>query len=303
MYLVICGVILIICAVVLVRLGKADDSTWEGQHRTAVYVKLVLAVSVLLLDLLFGVFGLVRSKSGDIKAERQAAEQAMLDAQEKQESIERTQRLEAQKQIDAERERTEAENAAALTDAEREMDSVAGADADRETDPAAGMDAETDAETLARQREELAAQLEAVSDKKESLEAALKVNLENDITTPEGAYKVLYDTEFADMDYMYQTTYNAKGNFYGILYNGTGTFDGKEGGNIRVTAVYNGESANGRCQVYVLYKTLLDDAGNEVQTSITDFYAVEMETEKVIRADKHAWEELGSREYVDATEK
>lgn len=259
MYLVICGVVLIICVAVLVRLGKVDDSTWEGRHRTVAYVKLVLVVTILLLDLLFGVFGLVRSKSGDIRAQRQAAEQAMLDAQEEQERIERTQRLEAQKQIEAEQERVEQENAAA--------------------------------------------QLEKTNNEKKLLESELKSNLENDVTTPEGAYKVLYDTEFADMDYKYLTTYNAKGNFYGVLYNGVGTFDGKEGENIRVTAVYNGESANGRCQVYVVYKALLDDTGNEVQTAIIDFYAVEMKTKKVIRGDKHAWAELGSKEYVEATEK
>lgn len=295
MYLIICGVVLIICVAVLVRLGKIDDSTWEGQRRTAAYAKLVLVVTILLLDLLFGVFGLVRSKSGDIKAERQAAEQAMLDAQEEQERIERTQRLEAQKQIEAEQERTEKENAAAEADA--------GDRTDSETAPTAGADTEVDPETLAKQREELASQLEKANSEKEQLESALKANLENDITTPEGAYKVLYDTEFADMDYKYLTTYNAKGNFYGVLYIGTGTFDGKEGENIRVTAVYNGESANGRCQVYVVYKALLDDTGNEVQTGIMDFYAVEMKTKKVIRGDKHAWAELGSKEYVEATEK
>ncbi len=137
----------------------------------------------------------------------------------------------------------------------------------------------------------------------ERLESELKENLENDVTTPEGAYKCLYDEVFAKAGYQYMTTYNAKGNFYGILYTGEDTIRDIPDQQIRITAVYNGESKNQRCQVFVEYKELLDETGNAIQTGIMDFYAIDMQTKEIIRGDKHAWDELGSKDYLEATEK
>ncbi len=128
-------------------------------------------------------------------------------------------------------------------------------------------------------------------------------HLENDVTTPEGAYKYLYDEMFEKAGYQYMTTYNAKGNFYGILYTGEDTIGDIPDQQIRITAVYNGESKNERCQVFVQYKELLDETDNATQTGIMDFYAIDMQTKEVIRGDKHAWEELGSKDYLEATEK
>lgn len=151
--------------------------------------------------------------------------------------------------------------------------------------------------------EEIVAESEMVREDKERSESELKENSENDIRTPEGAYKYLFDEVFAKENYNYLTDYNAKGNFYGNLYTGEGLFSEMPVSHIRVTAVYNGESSNGKCQVFVQYKELLDETGNVTQTQIMDFYAIDMQTKEIVRGDKHAWEDSGSKEYIEVTEK
>lgn len=118
----------------------------------------------------------------------------------------------------------------------------------------------------------------------------------------EGAYKVLYDTLFAPAGYAYDCKYNAKGNFYGQLGEYEGTlesvpetlFDCIE------TVVYDRVSKNGKCHLFVHYRTYYQD-GTEYTVEILNMYAVDMETGKVYVSGRHAWADLGSEEYREAT--
>lgn len=121
-----------------------------------------------------------------------------------------------------------------------------------------------------------------------------------DNTTPEGAYKTLYDTVFKENGDAYECTYNAKGNFYAILGTGQENVDGKVM-NTRRTVVYDRESKNGKCQLFVAYKEYAYEDGTAGNTAILNFYAVDMASGKVFIADKSAWSETGSAEYREAT--
>ena len=274
-YWIVFGAIFLLCAVALWRLAKADETAQSGRRRTVVYLQMALAVAVLLLDLLFGVFFLVQSRSGQLK---EADRKARQEYEEEQQRLEEEREQEEQRFLEEQNERAEE----ALGE---------------------GLQTEEKSGELEKQRAEIAAELEAAREEKDRLESELKENLENDVTTPEGAYKCLYDEVFAKAGYQYMTTYNAKGNFYGILYTGEGTFGDTPDRQIRITVVYNGQSQNEKCQVFVQYKELLDETGNAAQTGIMDFYAVDMQTKEVVRGDKHAWEESGSKAYLEATEK
>lgn len=274
-YWIVFGAVLLLCVAACWRLGKTDETAQSGRRATIVYLQMALAVALLLLDLLFGVFFLVKSRSGQLKeADRKA----------RQEYEEEQQRLEEERQREEQR---------FLEEQNEREDETLGE----------GIQTEEQSTQLEKQREEIAAELETARQESERLESELKENLENDVTTPEGAYKCLYDEVFAKAGYHYMTTYNAKGNFYGVLYTGEGTFGDTPNRQIRITAVYNGYSKNEKCQVFVQYKELLDETGNAAQTGIMDFYAVDMQTKEVIRGDKHAWEESGSKAYLEATEK
>ncbi|MFT3985594.1 MAG: hypothetical protein QM697_16965 [Lachnospiraceae bacterium] len=265
--------LIILCGAVIVSLANKDVAEQSGRRRTVVYLQMALAIAVLLLNLLFGVFFLVKSRSGELKEADRKARQEYEKEQQRLKKEQEEQRFSEE----------QSEKADVLSNAEYPV--------------------KDKTKQLEKKREEIAAELEAAQEEKERLEGELKKNLEDDVTTPEGAYKCLYDSVFEQEGYKYLTTYNAKGNFYGILYKGEGVFGDTPDRQISITAVYNGESQNGKCQVFVQYKELLDETGNVVQTGIMDFYAVNMQTKEVIRGDKHAWEELGSKEYVEATEK
>ena len=121
--------------------------------------------------------------------------------------------------------------------------------------------------------------------------------------TPEGSYKKLYDTLFAPKNYGYEISYNAKGNFYAVLENGTAVLDGKELETCH-TVVYDRESKNHKCQLFVEYMEYSQRQGNTAspyRTDILEFYAVEMLTGKVCAAGKTAWEQVGNAEYREMT--
>lgn len=123
---------------------------------------------------------------------------------------------------------------------------------------------------------------------------------EDDITTPEGSYKVLYDTIFKPAGDAYECTYNAKGNFYAILGNGEEEIDGEQM-TFRRTAVYDRVSENGKCQLFVEYKEYSYKNGEEYNTAIINMYAVNMKTREVITSGKKAWADVGTKEYREAT--
>lgn len=108
--------------------------------------------------------------------------------------------------------------------------------------------------------------------------------------TEEGAYEKLYEAVFEPEGYNSETTYNAKGNFYAILTKE----DDAAGQSAYRTVVYNRESANGKCHIFVYYN---ESGGN---TRIMDFYAVDKETGRVTAGNKKAWDQVASKEYQEA---
>lgn len=118
----------------------------------------------------------------------------------------------------------------------------------------------------------------------------------------EGAYKVLYEELFAAEDYVYDCRYNAKGNFYGWLCEGIGELESVPGVTFTYTetVVYDRISKNNKCHLFVHYRTYYQD-GAEYTTAILDMYAVDMETGEVYTSGRHAWADVGSAEYCEAT--
>lgn len=141
---------------------------------------------------------------------------------------------------------------------------------------------------------------QALLDEQDAVEA-----MDPDVITPstvEGAYKVLFDEVFAKNGDSYDCRYNAKGNFYGLLYEGKGKLNAEtEEMDIDRTVVYDRVSKNGAYHIFVNYENYYDESGNNYTTKIVDFYAVNMQTGEVIRADKQAWEDVGTKEYREKT--
>ena len=127
------------------------------------------------------------------------------------------------------------------------------------------------------------------------------VNHEDSFYFVEGAYKALYGQLFAKDGYPYDCRYNAKGNFYAWLCEGEGELESAEGTfDYTETVVYDRESKNGKCHLFVHYRTYYQD-GAEYTTAILDMYAVDMETGRVYVSGRHAWEDVGNEEYCEAT--
>lgn len=119
----------------------------------------------------------------------------------------------------------------------------------------------------------------------------------------EGAYKALYETLFAGAGYPYKTSYNAKGNFVAYLTEGTGTPEGAaEKMNTVETVVYDRESKNGKCHLFVHYRDYYEiGADTPYSTGIVDMYAVDMATGQVYASGRHGWADPGSDAYREAT--
>lgn len=122
---------------------------------------------------------------------------------------------------------------------------------------------------------------------------------EQDLTTPEGAYRQLYETVFREQGYGYECDYNAKGNFYAVLEEGETMFQGADR-EFRRTVVYDRESKNEECQLFMAYITYYDENGMEYSTGIENSYAVNMTTGQVTPSGKKRWEDVGSQEYQEA---
>lgn len=117
----------------------------------------------------------------------------------------------------------------------------------------------------------------------------------------EGAYKVLYEELFAGQGYPYRPGYNAKGNFYAWLCEGYGQPENTEGDfEYQETVVYDRESKNDKCHLFVHYRTYYQD-GSEYTTAILDMYAVDMGTGAVYTSGRHAWADVGTQDYREAT--
>ncbi len=142
----------------------------------------------------------------------------------------------------------------------------------------------------------------------EEIKKEAELAQEPDITTSEtveGSYKRLYDEVYSKQGYDYNGYYNAKGNFYAVLGSGREertTADGMTVDmNYEQTVVYDRVSQNGKCHLFVQYKTYYDADGNETATAIEDMYAVNRETGEVLASGRHAWEDVGDTAYREAT--
>lgn len=119
--------------------------------------------------------------------------------------------------------------------------------------------------------------------------------------TVEGAYLCLYEQIFKEQGAAYDCRYNAKGNFYAFLSEGRDVpGSGAEELRAEYTVVYDRESENGECHLFVYYETFYNEDGTEYGTTILDTYAVNKETGEVTASGKHAWEDVGSVEYQEA---
>lgn len=136
-------------------------------------------------------------------------------------------------------------------------------------------------------------------------DSGMPQTIELDTGTPqtiEGAYLCLYEAVFETQGEPYEYGYNAKGNFYASLADGSGLPQGGEQ-ELRTerTVVYDRVSENGKCHLFVYYETYYNEDGTEYATAIRNTYAVDMDTGAVIPSQKQAWEDVGTEEYQAAT--
>ena len=64
--------------------------------------------------------------------------------------------------------------------------------------------------------------------------------------------------------------------------------------------LYDRESTNGKCALYVLYQSATDKEGDS-DPQIMEMYAYEYASGKVIMAGRRAWSDVGTDEYREAT--
>ena len=97
------------------------------------------------------------------------------------------------------------------------------------------------------------------------------------------------------------TGYNTKGTSE-ITYTAKGTpeFVLSSDLNSETYILYDRDSSNGKCALYVLYQSKNSGEENS-DTQILEMYAYEYASGKVITADRHAWSDVGTDEYREAT--
>lgn len=101
----------------------------------------------------------------------------------------------------------------------------------------------------------------------------------------------------------------AKATQFKICYNAKGYpyYDLGEDGTFAYTLLYDRDSKNGACMLYVLYQAPYDEAKQNYASytdsacQIADIYAVVKETGEIIPSGRRHWEDVGSAEYREAT--
>lgn len=115
-------------------------------------------------------------------------------------------------------------------------------------------------------------------------------------------YHKIYLNEFQTSGDSIEFRTSAKGRTYVII--GPEQEKDVQGEKVKTTRrlVYDRESKNGKCNLYVYYEDHHTQDGNiQDNTSILNFYAVNKSTGEVIKADKTSWQESGSDAYIKAT--
>lgn len=103
----------------------------------------------------------------------------------------------------------------------------------------------------------------------------------------------------ADLDAL-TLRYSAKGSLYAVLW--SEPWEEDESVTTRGRLVYDRESANAKCYLFVYYQDYLAADGSETKsTSILEFYAVNKVSGEVIPGDKHSWSDVASEAYREAT--
>lgn len=107
-------------------------------------------------------------------------------------------------------------------------------------------------------------------------------------------YRTIYDTCFQEEGYSFTEDYDAKGNSRAIL---------KEDETSVEYLVYDRESPNGLCGLYVYYRAprAADGSWSPMDAEILDIYAYVYAGDSVISSGKTGWSDAGSEEYRDAT--
>ncbi|MCD7857396.1 MAG: hypothetical protein LUG55_06285 [Clostridiales bacterium] len=102
-----------------------------------------------------------------------------------------------------------------------------------------------------------------------------------------------------DLDAL-ELRYSAKGSLYAVLW--SEPWEEDETVTARGRLVYDRESANAKCYLFVYYQDYLAADGSEAKsTSILEFYAVNKVSGEVIPGDKHSWSDIASEAHREAT--
>lgn len=110
----------------------------------------------------------------------------------------------------------------------------------------------------------------------------------------ETGYRMIYNAYFAAQGDSFEKEYDAKANSYVVL--------GEDSSSIRYL-MYDRDSKNGNCGLYVSYKTQknFDGSWSPSDAAILDMYAYEYSTGIIADSGKTAWADAGSKEYQALT--
>jgi len=110
----------------------------------------------------------------------------------------------------------------------------------------------------------------------------------------ETGYRMIYNAYFAAQGDSFEKEYDAKANSYVVL--------GEDSSSIRYL-MYDRDSKNGNCGLYVSYETQKNSDGSwsPSDAAILDMYAYEYSTGIIADSGKTAWADAGSKEYQALT--
>lgn len=121
----------------------------------------------------------------------------------------------------------------------------------------------------------------------------------DEINILEEEIKLIYTEELKEDGKQAEIKYDAKDNLYL-------TFGSREAGEeedsfgegrYEFSLVYDRESKNGTCDLFVLYETHYSEEGTNDSQIILDVYAIEKETKTIVASGKQSWDDVGTKEY------